>query len=97
MSHPYRLLPQTLSGLLSVKPAGSESDAGTDINWVLYSPSNPFDCVLVTSMKKHQMLLPMGHLRPFFKILLRKEAQRVMEPERIRFWKVCDCRSVGQY
>ncbi|PBK90353.1 hypothetical protein ARMGADRAFT_1014543, partial [Armillaria gallica] len=97
MSHSYWLPPQTLSGLSSVKPAGSESDAGIDINWVLYSPSNPFnDCVLVTSMKKHQMSLPFGHLRPFFKILLRKEAQRVMEPERIRFWKPKDNLSIFQ-
>ncbi|PBK59265.1 hypothetical protein ARMSODRAFT_967045 [Armillaria solidipes] len=88
MSHPYQLPPsQALSRSLSVKPTGSELDAGIDINWVLYSPSDPLDCVLVTSMKKHQMSLPFGHLRPFFKILLRREAQRVMEPERIRFWK----------
>ncbi|KAK0435492.1 hypothetical protein EV421DRAFT_1228893 [Armillaria borealis] len=97
MSHPYQLPPsQALSGSLPMKPTGSESDAGIDINWVLYSPSDPFDCVLVTSMKKHQMSLPFGHLRPFFKTLLRREAQRVMEPERIRFWKPKDNLSIFQ-
>ncbi|KAK0468842.1 hypothetical protein IW261DRAFT_1597912 [Armillaria novae-zelandiae] len=87
MSHPYQLAPEVLSRSSSVKPTGSESDVGIDINWVLYSPSNPFDCAVVTSMKKHQMSLPFGHLRPFFKNLLCRETQRVMEPERIRFWK----------
>ncbi|KAK0212066.1 hypothetical protein DFS33DRAFT_1482052 [Desarmillaria ectypa] len=88
MSHPYQLLPKPLSESLYVKSApGSDYNPEIDINWVLYSPNNPFDCVLVTSMKKHQIALPFGHLRPFFKILLRREAHRVLEPERIRFWK----------
>ncbi len=80
--------PRKFYDSLPVKPG---SDTEIDINWVLYSPSNPFDYVLVTSMKKQQMSLPFGHLRPFFKIFLRREAQRVMDFERIRFWKVRNC------
>ncbi|KAK0221236.1 hypothetical protein EDD85DRAFT_862348 [Armillaria nabsnona] len=40
------------------------------------------------------MSLPFGHLRPFFKILLRREAQRVTDFERIRFWKPKDNLSI---
>lgn len=87
MSHPYQPSHQRLGESRSVKPVEFQSDPGIDINWVLYSPSDPFDCVIVTSMKNHHISLPLGHLRSFFKILLRREAQRVMEPERIRFWK----------
>ncbi|KAK0447028.1 uncharacterized protein EV420DRAFT_1751269 [Desarmillaria tabescens] len=97
MSHPYQLPPKTLSESTSVNPsAGSDCDPEIDINWVLYSPGHPFDCVLVTSMKKQQMALPFGHLRAFFKILLRREAQRAMEPERIRFWKPKENLSIFQ-
>ncbi|KAK0435480.1 hypothetical protein EV421DRAFT_2022456 [Armillaria borealis] len=89
MSHPYQQPKKALKESLPVKPVFEPgSDAEIDINWVLYSPGRPFDCVLVTSMKKQQMSLPFGHLRPFFKILLRREAQRVTEFERIRFWKI---------
>ncbi|PBK90339.1 hypothetical protein ARMGADRAFT_1064488 [Armillaria gallica] len=97
MSHSYQEPKKVLNDSLPVKPIFEPgSDAEIDINWVLYSPSNPFDCVLVTSMKKQQMSLPFGHLRSFFKILLRREAQRVTDFERIRFWKLKDNLSIFQ-
>ncbi|SJL17199.1 uncharacterized protein ARMOST_20745 [Armillaria ostoyae] len=97
MSHPYQHPKNALNESLPVKPIlNPESDAEIDINWVLYSPGSPFDCILVTSMKKQQMSLPFGHLRPFFKILLRREAQHVTEFERIRFWKPKDNLSIFQ-